>query len=255
MNARLEELSALAESSGVRVASGKPLRFIAPAGERGGYGDYELRVFESGCVETRTGNRHDLFNALAWLAFPRTKAILNALHAREIPFEQGRRGRFRDLLTLIDEGGVLVSCDDEELKALVHDFRWKELFWERRSRLLKGMRLSLLGHAVLERVLDPFPGIACKVIFVPAAADPDRAAAAWLERLPREAAPRDLPPMPVFGYPGWCAGSESSAFYDDTRYFRPSRRHPGGKIAPGSRPGSRYGDIEESPGSAERDAG
>ena len=36
---------------------------------------------------------HDLFNALAWLAFPRTKARLNAMHAAEIPAEGGRPRR------------------------------------------------------------------------------------------------------------------------------------------------------------------
>ena len=38
-------------------------------------------------VETRPGNRHDLFNALAWLAFPLSKAGLNARHAAQIPLE------------------------------------------------------------------------------------------------------------------------------------------------------------------------
>ena len=32
-------------------------------------------------------NKHDLFNALAWLAFPKTKARINAMHAAEIPRE------------------------------------------------------------------------------------------------------------------------------------------------------------------------
>ena len=52
---------------------------------------------------------------------------------------------------------------------------------------------------------------------------PDAAAAAWLEALPADTAPRALPVMPVFGYPGWHPGSEHAEFYDDTRYFRPSR--------------------------------
>jgi len=102
---------------------------------------YELHIHETGCVPTRPGNLHDLFNALAWLSFPRLKATLNALHAAEIPHEGGRRGRFRDLLTLLDEGGALVACADPGLVALVREHRWQELFWDRRERVLRDMRI------------------------------------------------------------------------------------------------------------------
>lgn len=207
------------------MRSGAPLRFVAPAARRGAYGDYEIRVFESGRVETRPGNRHDLFNALAWLAFPRTKAALNALHAREIPREGGRRGRLRDLLTLLDEGGAIVACADPDLARLVREMKWKELFWERRERLA-GLRVSLLGHAVLERALDPWPGIACKALFVPAHGEADEHAAAWLAGLGAQATPRELPPLPVFGLPGWHPGAAHAEFYDDARFFRPSRPAP-----------------------------
>jgi hypothetical protein len=223
---RVERLNELAEQAGLQVESGKPLRFVPPAGERSRYGDYETRVFDSGCVETRPGNRHDLFNALAWLAFPKTKARLNALHAAQIPLEKGRRGRFRDLLTLIDEGGAIVECGDESLIAALRDFRWLDLFWESRSRVLRDMRVHVLGHAVLEQALQPWPGITCKVIFVPPGPDPDARAADWLGRLSPDTTPRDLAPLPVFGYPGWLPGNERRDFYEDTRYFRPFKRDP-----------------------------
>jgi hypothetical protein len=180
-------------------------------------------VFESGCVATRPGNLHDRFNALAWLAYPRTKARINALHAAGIPRERGRRGPLRDLLTLLDEGGVIVECADAELLALLRGFRWKALFWENRARVLRAMRLRVLGHAVLEKALAPWPGITCKAIVVAPGADADAQAALWLAQLPPEASPRLAPPLPVFGYPGWLAESERAAFYDDTRYFRLSR--------------------------------
>ncbi len=219
--ATLEGLNALAEASGVRVASGKLLRFVPPAdSER----NYELRIHESGCVATRAGNRHDLFNALAWLAFPKTKAQLNARHAAEIPREHGHRGRFRDLLTLFDEGGAIVRCDDPALVALVRGFRWKELFWDHRARLLQSMQIAVLGHAVLEKALEPWPGIACKALFVGAARSEDDLAAEWLESLPPTATPQELAPLPIFGYPGWSPGNDRREFYDDTRYFRPFKR-------------------------------
>jgi len=123
----LECLNALAQAAGLKVASGKNLRFVPPSGS-GGYGEYELRAFESGCVETRPESKHDLFNALAWLSFPATKARLNALHAAEIPREHGRRGRFRDLLTILDEGGAVIECADAELIDMLRGFRWRELY-------------------------------------------------------------------------------------------------------------------------------
>src|SRR5688572_1547419 len=58
----LEQLNAAAESTGLQTESGKPVRFVPP-GEKDAY--YEVRVFESGRVETRPDNRHDWFNALA----------------------------------------------------------------------------------------------------------------------------------------------------------------------------------------------
>jgi hypothetical protein len=201
----------------LRTASGHPVRFVPP-GASDPY--YEVHLFETGQVQTRADSLHDLFNALAWLAFPRTKALINALHADEIPREGGRRGRRRDLLTLLDEGGAIVQCDDAELVALVRGFRWKELFWEQRSRVRRGMRFRVLGHATLEQALKPWPGIACKAIFVPFDADPDAAAHAWLAALGPDANPRALPPLPIFGYPGWMPGSEHSGYYDDSRYFR-----------------------------------
>jgi len=200
------------------------VRFVPPAGSDP---YYEVHLYESGQVQTRPGNRHDLFNALCWLAFPRTKARINALHAAEIPREDGRRGRLRDLLTIFDEGGALVACADDSLVALVREFRWKALFWEQRQRVHAAMRFLVLGHATLEQALAPWPGITCKALFIDPARDADAQAAAWLESLPDGASPRLLAPLPVFGYPGWLPNSERAEFYEDRRWFRTLRRDGG----------------------------
>lgn len=185
-----------------------------------------MHLYESGQVHTRPGNRHDLFNALCWLAFPRTKARINALHAAAIPNEGGTRSRLRDLLTIFDEGGALVACADAELNALLRACDWKTLFWERRSRVHSAMRFAVLGHAVLEQALAPWPGITCKALLVDPTRDADTQAAHWLGQLPADASPRLLAPLPVFGYPGWLRESEHAGFYDDRRFFRPLRRDP-----------------------------
>jgi hypothetical protein len=204
----------------LRTASGHRVEFVPPSAERQAY---ELRIFETGRIETRADNLHDWFNALAWLAFPLTKARMNAMHAAEIPREKGGRGRLRDLLTIFDEGGAVVVSSDAELLTLVREFRWKELFWERRDALQRHMRFVVLGHAVLEQALEPRPGITCKALFAAADADIDEEAARWLAGVPPGATPRDLAPLPVFGYPGW-ADNGQAEFYDDARYFRGGAR-------------------------------
>jgi hypothetical protein len=211
----LQALNRLAEERHLKTESGKPVRFVAP-GAKDAY--YEIKVYETGRVETRPDNLHDFFNALIWLGFPRSKARINAMHAAEIPREGGKRGRLRDLLTVFDEGGAIFECEDPELIALLEGMRWKALFWEQRDRVRKAMRISIFGHAALEKAAEPWPGIACKALIVQPGADLDGAVYAWLGALEPGASPRDLTPVPVFGYPGWVA--QDAGFYDDTRYFR-----------------------------------
>jgi len=208
-------LNRLAEARGLATEGGKPVRFVAP-GAKDAY--YEIKVYETGRVETRPDNLHDFFNALAWLAFPRSKARINAMHAAEMARENGRRGRLRDLLTVFDEGGAIVECDDRGLISLLEGMRWKELFWEQREPVRTAMRITIFGHAALEKAAEPWPGIACKALVVRPGADLDHAVHAWLGALQPGASPRDLTPVPVFGYPGWVA--QDAGFYDDTRYFR-----------------------------------
>jgi hypothetical protein len=203
----------------VHTESGRPIRFVAPSTDRR---PYEVQVFETGHIATRPDNLHDWFNALAWLAFPRTKARMNAMHATEIAKERGQRGPLRDLLTVLDEGGVLVACSDGELERLARELRWRELFWGRRGRVREAMRFVVLGHAALEKALEPWPGITCKALFLSPETSLDEQAASWLARLAPGARARDLPPLPVFGYPGW-ADNDAAEFYDDERYFRQAR--------------------------------
>lgn len=213
----LQRLNALASDRDIRTESGKAVRFVPPE-PADPY--YEIGVYESGRVATRPESLHDWFNALVWLAFPRAKARINALHARELPRDpNGRRGPLRDLLTIFDEGGAIVVCDDQELLALWRNAAWKTLFLEQRTRVLGAMRVVVFGHALMEQALDPRPGITCKAIVVPEG-DLDAGAAQWLADAPADASPKALLPLPVFGYPGWCE-RQDAAFYEDRRYFRP----------------------------------
>ncbi|HSH08488.1 MAG TPA: DUF3025 domain-containing protein [Burkholderiales bacterium] len=225
-------LDALAADLGCvpRARSGQRIRFVPPP-PRGQ--SYELQVYARGEVATRLRNWHDLFNALAWYRFPCTKASLNAIHASEIPLRGDVRGPTRDLLTIFDEGGALVACSDPALLELIRAFRWQDLFWRARARVLERLRILVFGHAVLEKALAPWPGITCKALLIPveaallrAPADAltrvlDAAAAAWFDAYARSSAPRDLAPLPVFGHPGWSERGAHADFYADTRFFRP----------------------------------
>ena len=243
-----DALTGLAAERNLTNAHGLPLRFAAP--ETLDPDNYELRIDGSGIVATRPQNWHDLLNALAWLAFPRAKSAINGLHAEHLPGELARRGpgrslsrsRLRDALTLFDEGGALVAVGDASLEVLAREHRWSELFWERRDAVLEGMRFAVLGHAVMEHALAPFAGITCRALFVPVERHQleapfhvlveqlDAAAATWLAAR-TDLTPALLPPLPVFGYPGWLADNGRAAFYADARYFRPLRTAPGRRRA------------------------
>ncbi len=233
----LDDLNQLARTAvqPPRTLEGLPIGFCPP--EEAAACGYELHIRATGRVPTRTGNVHDLFNALAWLAFPRSKAAMNARHAARIPREGGARGRLRDLLTLLDESGVVVACADPGLAACVREARWMELFWARREAVQRAMRFVILGHAAYEKAQAPYPGITCKALFINVSEQElghpvedltrllDAGAATWVQELPEEATPRLLPPLPIFGYPGWMPGNDAPGFYADTRWFRPQRRH------------------------------
>jgi hypothetical protein len=236
-------LNAFSEEQNLRTENRKPIRFVPPT-PSDSY--YEVHLFETGQVQTRPESKHDLFNALAWLAFPKTKARINAMHAAEIPKEGGKRGRLRDMLTIFDEGGAIVA-GGAEVAELVRAARWHELFVDRH----RDFRILVVGHAVLEQALQPRLGLTCKVVFADPARDLDAQAADWLAT--RGNSPRDLPPLPVLGYPGWFPGSGQPGFYSDERHFRPLQR---GKISLGAGQAAAVPQgAEESPGSIERDAG
>ena len=236
------ELTALAE--GIATSRGRPLRFVAPrehTDRERRY--YELRIADSGEVETRPGNWHDLFNALAWITYPQAKSRINAQHAAILEeggdAEARNRGPERDALTLFDEGGVIVASRSPELLRLIVDFEWKKLFWERREELAGSMRFFAFGHACYEQSLEPYIGMVAKTVFVPVdelffmlpmesqVAQADALVAAHFASRARFRSPKSMAPMPVLGVPGWHFAAQDEAFYDDPGHFRSKGVKPG----------------------------
>ncbi len=229
---RHDELNALATPA-VVSGGGAPIRFVPPATSA----QYEIRIFETGEVQTRADNWHDLFNALVWLAFPKPKAVLNRHHYGEIRARRGEplRGTARDVLTLFDEGGIVVASAGPELSDLLRDFRWKELFWRRRADVLRSMRFYVFGHAIYEKALEPYKGVTAKALIVDASpelleaplerqlAELDARAADYFSGREALASTRSLSPLPILGIPGWEPANAREEYYDDGAQFRPGR--------------------------------
>lgn len=233
-----EQLQELFDIADLRTASERRLRLVEPWGADG----YEWRIFERGELEFREGNWHDLFNALTWLVFPKSKAALNARHHAALSGDSAcgphRRGAVRDALTLFDESGVIVASADPGMLQMIREFLWKPLFWEHRDAVMSRMHFLPFGHALCEKALTPYVGMTGHGLLLeidsgfsvlpPAEriARIDRQVAQLLGDPGFLSGPRDLSPVPVLGVPGWHAGNEDAEFYDDSRYFRPGRGRP-----------------------------
>jgi len=219
-----------------QAASGSHVRFVPPAPDAGGY---EERIFARGEVETRPGNWHDFFNALAWFVYPRTKRVLNGRHHAALCAQRaaGRceRGALRDAVTQFDECGIVVACADTALLDLLRGHEWKELFWQRRAQVAHDMRFFVFGHASWDQLRAPFVGLTAKAVLLEVAADwlaqpfahqvgtIDAQLAEVFARPDAYARPRDFQPLPLLGIPGVVTDSENPSYYDDTRQFRPAR--------------------------------
>ena len=233
----MEQLQSLLDRADPRAtnANGRPLRLerfdaSAPAAA------FERRVAADGILPVRQPGWHDLFNVVAWSAWPRAKAALNARHVAQLaPDAGGNRSPARDALTGFDEDGVVIAAADERYERLVREFRWTELFRDHRAELTEAVRVFVFGHALAEKLLAPFVGITGKAVafivepgfmqFDPATQrrQLDDRLADKLKAGDRFLTPRELMPLPVLGLPGWWHEGDDADFYDNSDYFRPGR--------------------------------
>jgi hypothetical protein len=230
----------------ITVQSGSPLRFVAQeVGKLSFEAQYEPRCYLKGEVQMRANSWHDLFNALVWLIFPKTKAVINARHYHVLtsgtksPTNAGR-GAVRDVNTLLDESGVIVAYSNAksgaDLAGLLRNFQWKELFWQRREQVMAEMGFYLFGHGLYEKALHPYVGMTGQGLLL--AVEPafflwplaqqlahlDSQVADYLTEPEHCRSTRDLSPVPLLGVPGWAADNDCAEYYDNTAYFRPGRR-------------------------------
>lgn len=237
-----DELSCLNGQAGALFLHnhrGLPLSFVEQSALSEGTA-YEAFISATGCVPTRP-NLHDLFNALVWLSFPRLKAQLNALQAAQIERAGvGQiRGATRDAVTIFDENAVLLvqreGAPGRDLVAALRNHEWPQVFLDQRNRFAEHAEVWLFGHALMEKLLQPYKAITAHT-WVVSAPDaffdlPHAARRAWLDeavahdlaaRNPADFNTRCFTPMPISGVPDWWAG-QGADFYADACVFRPKR--------------------------------
>jgi hypothetical protein len=158
---------------------------------------------------------HDFFNALIWLAWPRAKAALNSVQHEALNTPGDQRGPISDAATLFDESGLVLVAPDAGIAALLRVKQWRQVFWEARPAW-QAARLYVFGHSLLEKSLQPAPGMTGKCLFIEAdtRAIPAASVPAWLdERVAldwecrRIMRPSDLFALPIQGVPGFDAAN------------------------------------------------
>ena len=192
---------------------------------------YELRIAQRGEISTREGNWHDLLNAMVWLRYPELKHALNRRQVDEIGVAGPKsRTRSQCALTHFDEAGVIVAVRDERLLELWDTHDWHSLFWRERDAWHDGgIRVAIVGHALLEHALKPEQLVVGKAIAVFDDSNDVRPEHA-IERVAggiRDQTllldPQELRPLPLSGIPGWHPANESEEFYRTADCFRPLR--------------------------------
>ena len=216
--AQWEQGASLADALNARAAA--PVRFV-PQSQLPPGTAYEQFISETGCCPVREG-LHDFFNGLCWGRFAQSKHALNRLQAAQIARDGigARRGAVRDAITVFDENGALLAAPQPLWAALLAR-DWQRLFVTLRP-LWNEARLTIFGHALLEKLAAPRKDLTAHVWCEPAPAD---GLDAWLAtRLAGERlAAKPFTPLPVLGLPGWCAENVNFSFYDDSLVFRPPR--------------------------------
>lgn len=227
---RIPDVSVLNEAArdaGITNARGLAIQFVEQS-ETCGQRDYEAQIYQHGTVPTRPGHWHDIFNACMWLTYPKTKAALNAVHLRQPQTNQ--RAPASDAATIFDESGAILVGPDPRLANWLVAHDWKAAFVTHRD-LWRTHQLFVIGHSVLEKLANPYPGMITKVIYQPWSAvhrgDPLAPPQALDEAIAKRWAndeftrPSQLFPLPVLGVPGADPDNENPPYYENSAVFRP----------------------------------
>jgi len=254
-----------AEVNPIAVGDSKRLRIVPQAGKAKTFRQtYLSRIYHDGEIQTRNANWHDLFQILSWRLFPQSKAVLVERHyhcarqrwqnKNDDKALQGRRSNEENLLSLLDEGGLVLLSDEIRFPQLIRQFRWQQLFIQCRPQLKSHLRMMVFGHALFDKLRHPYVGLTANAVLLPLSSSAmklstqallpqvDHKLSTLLKKTTSTHAvansplatnsgytsalnnPRDLQPFPLLGMPGLWPGNETAEFYLNQRYFRPGRR-------------------------------
>jgi hypothetical protein len=144
---------------------------------------------------------------------------LNELQAQQLHQDgvTSTRGAVRDALTLFDENAAVLQAPAVITDALRHR-DWQALFVTHRA-VWADARLTLFGHALMEKLTQPRKAMTAHVWVIPEQLDLQAHVVGLLT--PSLLASKPHLPLPVLGVPGWCAANEEPGYYDDIQVFRP----------------------------------
>ncbi len=197
---------------------------------------YEDFISQTRQIPMRVNNWHDLFGALIWCLFPKSKQQMNLHHMAQIQqFGSKERTQVRHKLTLLDECGVLICIRPSQrfLLDLLRNHQWTQAFYQHKN-LWAELNPIIFGHANYEMATKPFIGLTAKLwcIELPSGLTcpdtegydfVDNLLAAQLVQAELLLDNQQLSPLPLLGVPGWHQQAQDLAFYADTSYFRPKR--------------------------------
>lgn len=220
-------LNTLAEQQTNRQGEDIPIRFVPQSALPNGMA-YEQFVHANKHTPVRE-NVHDFFHGLMWLQWPHSKKRMNALQAQYIAQHgvQNQRGAVRDALTILDESGLILIAPADILEDL-RQRRWQQALYDKRTHW-QHCTTRLVGHAVYEKLLNPYKSIVAHVWGIVAndqgtsvGKDEDALDAQLASLLTADAlVTKPFFPLPVLGMPHWWAANQRADFYADTQVFRP----------------------------------
>lgn len=224
----------------IKNRNNKSIRFVSQSPkENFSAVAYEEVIYTTGKVPTRKESWHDVFGALTWSLFPKTKATINKLHHDDIQ-KNGKevRSTLRNALTLFDECGVILVSKNTELLNDLKNHNWSSAFIDNRDKWgeksEQGVLAFQFGHANYEMLTKPYEGLTGKWLHLDISAElaslplnvQYRMVDEKFAEIIEQGALNDnsnLSPLPLLGIPDWYSKNEDVSFYDNTDYFRSKR--------------------------------
>ena len=200
---------------------------------------YEEKIYKKGLVNTRRNNWHDFFNYTVWQTFPKAKAFINALQYQDYQAQEfsSKRTPRQNYLAHLDESGMFVFSSQPKLLTCLKQHEWKTLFWTHRDEVLQDICFVPFGHAIYEKLLNPYIGLTTKAlvfdvpqVFIKRINGGDYQLVDELvyqfmqTTLTNEQSfllNSKLQPVPILGIPKWSEHANHAKFYDNLRYIRP----------------------------------